>query len=59
MTENTHVRDCDCKEWDLGWPQIEGAQMLAWNHGSPYTGPIFNFCPWCRKKLRRVKTMEE
>lgn len=42
--------DCDCDGWKNGMRQINGAIVLAYAHGSVYTGGKFLFCPWCGKK---------
>ena len=42
---------CNCDDWKNSIPQIDGAQILACNHGMFYSGAIFNFCPWCGQKL--------
>lgn len=49
-----YVEECDCEDFKSSWPQIIGAQMLAANHGMPYTAKMINYCPWCGKKLRRL-----
>lgn len=45
---------CECDDWKQSFPQISGAQSLAWVHGSRYTGAVFRFCPWCGKVLIEV-----
>ena len=42
---------CERDEWKVGMPQITQAQLLSWNHGAEYRGPIFHFCPWCGAEL--------
>jgi len=43
---------CDCQEWKLSMPQIDGAQTLARIHGMEYTGSTFKVCPWCGMSLQ-------
>lgn len=43
--------NCDCKDWEESWHQIESAFVMASIHGQQYTGVKFNFCPWCREEL--------
>jgi hypothetical protein len=45
--------ECTCKDWKESLPQINGAITLADLHGMKYTGKVFVFCPWCRKKLKK------
>lgn len=45
-------RVCTCQAWKESWPQIEGAQHMAYTHGQKYTGKVFKFCPWCREELK-------
>jgi len=42
---------CDCNEYQEGMEQIVNAQLLFWDHGMPYTGKPFRYCPWCGKEL--------
>lgn len=38
---------CTCEGWKTGYAQILSVQHLADLHGQEYTGPAFNYCPWC------------
>ena len=53
------VVECDCDDWKRGMPEIEAAQFLATNHGSPYTGEVFRFCPWCGRRLNAAQQRRE
>ena len=46
---------CNCKAWKENIPKIQGASVMMWNHGMEYTGDIFQYCPWCGKKLVELK----
>lgn len=43
--------ECKCQEWQDSFPQIVGAQSLAWAHGIVYTGAVMRICPWCGERL--------
>jgi len=46
------MKSCSCEDWESGIQQIDGAITLATIHGQKYTGDVFQFCPWCGKKIR-------
>ncbi len=48
---------CTCTNYRLSMSQIEAAQVLAYTHGSRYTGAVFLFCPWCGVKLKYIQEM--
>ena len=48
------IKDCGCEGWKIGWPQLEGVQMLGSVHGWRYEGPFIRFCPWCGKLIEEV-----
>lgn len=50
MSDTTTVT-CTCPSWQRSMPQIELAHDYAHNHGDDYTGDVFNFCPWCGKRI--------
>ncbi len=45
---------CLCEDYVLSMSQIVGAQRLAANRGVPYTGKVFDYCPWCGAILAPV-----
>lgn len=45
-----YERYCSCVDFQEGWHQIISAQMLAYLHGSRYTGKTIRYCPWCGKE---------
>ena len=56
--QTTHSIKCDCQEWKNHIEKINGAISLGAIHGMPYTGTIFNFCPWCGKRLQPKQKYE-
>jgi len=48
------LSDCKCEKWQAYMPQIVGAQMLSWNHGSEYKGEPFLYCPWCGARREEI-----
>lgn len=53
------VFGCTCAAWLESWPQIEKAQILAYQvAGAVYTGQVFKFCPWCSEALRIIEVAE-
>jgi len=45
----SRLADCDCVGWQVSMRHIVAAQLLAANHRMPYTGNVFEYCPWCGK----------
>ena len=48
------IRKCKCKDWKRDMPNIIGMSVMMQNHGMGYRGKIFEYCPWCGKKLIKV-----
>ena len=47
------LRDCDCHGWQIGADQLraQGIFCHIQTAGPEYTGPEFDYCPWCGKLL--------
>ena len=43
--------DCGCEAWKENTPKINGAIAVAANHGIPYDGLPYIYCPWCGTKI--------
>lgn len=51
---------CDCKKYQESARQIYEAQIRdTVKTGLQYTGDKFVFCPWCGRKLKKVKDKKE
>jgi hypothetical protein len=52
----TDMRICDCKDWKPNVEIIDSALAIAFIHGFQQDDhvDVFNFCPWCGKKLVEV-----
>ena len=48
------MSECDCKDWEEGRSQLISQAVFCHMHsaGPRYEGPLFNYCPWCGKKLK-------
>lgn len=52
MTAKKKEVSCDCEEWINSADQIFSVQILhTIRTGVKYTGSVWNYCPWCGKKL--------
>lgn len=49
---------CSCDKWKANMPILNGMTVLGSLHGMPYSGEIFEYCPWCGEKLKE-ETDEE
>jgi len=54
MTKQKEVssRYCECKKWKKNWAEVSDIFWDSWNHGEEYRGESFEYCPWCRSKLK-------
>jgi hypothetical protein len=50
---------CSCKDWNKGMPSLCAAVEIARRHGLGYEGRRMKYCPWCRRKLKKVKPIGE
>jgi hypothetical protein len=52
---------CDCAEWKKWWELERGAWSFLSVHGIKYpdNGPMFRFCPFCGKELKKDENPAE
>lgn len=54
------MRYCDCKDWEENNPKLNAGYGLLSVHGvKGYEGKLFEYCPWCAKKLLEKGKHEE
>jgi len=49
---------CDCKDWKENLPILDSALFLFYQHGGSSLKKGFNYCPYCKKKLKEKKENE-
>lgn len=47
---------CDCKKWKINWPILSPTFVFNDIYYNDYEKEMFQFCPWCGKKLSMVAT---
>jgi hypothetical protein len=53
------MKYCDCSDWKPNIDLVNGSCNLAFIHGLEFTGKVFEYCPWCGKKLEEIKDESE
>lgn len=42
---------CTCDGWEKGYPEFDKFIMLGFSHGIFWQGGVWEFCPWCGKRI--------
>jgi len=42
---------CTCEKYKNNIGYLDNTVVSAWIHGQNYLGEVFEYCPWCGKKM--------